>query len=351
MVRRFLEAPEEVAPAETAPSLLPHSHTYRYVAGDQVSSLFATGADADDDCCSSSCWWKEGRAVWVCKSQGQRRRRHQVKTKSEPVEKNENTGSEEEEEDNWQQHQQPSLRKMRRPELFLRARILHQDGAHSQEEEDGRILVRYPAGSTYRVRRELLVPILEDPHYQKIILVYAETNDYRRACVTHTGPMENFLEIGCAQGVTCHRVQQTSECTARNPAADDDDDDADDNNNNERAVMGLDKSDTSIATARQRYPRCRFLAADVLEPSSSFSLIMEQLVPPSVVAVDINGNREREAVLQCLEAVLAHWQPRLILVKSRALYHCVTVGGGGCSAGFSEHDGAADVPAGDGTGR
>jgi len=156
--------------------------------------------------------------------------------------------------------------------------------------------------------------------------VYAETNVYRRACVTHTGPTEDFLEIGCAQGVTCHRVQQTSESTASTTTSADDDD-ADDNNN-ERAVIGLDKSESSIATARQRYPKCRFLAADVLEQSSS--PIMEQLVPPSVVAVDINGNREREAVLQCLEAVLAHWQPRLILVKSRALYHYVT-GGGGCS--------------------
>ena len=215
---------------------------------------------------------------------------------------------------------------MRRPELFLRARILHQKEAqHPQEEEDGRILVQYPAGSTYRVRRELLVPILEDPYYQKIILVYAETNDYRRACVTHTGPTESFFEIGWPGRHLSPRPADFRALLLSTTAADDDDDADDDN---ERAVIGLDKSESSIATARQRYPKCRFLAADVLEPSSS-SQIMEQLVPPSVVAVDINGNREREAVLQCLEAVLAHWQPRLILVKSRALYHCVV--GGGCS--------------------
>ena len=39
-----------------------------------------------------------------------------------------------------------------------------------------------------------------------------------------------------------------------------------------------------------------------------------------VVAIDINGNRELEAVIECLERVLKWWKPRLVVVKSRSLY-------------------------------
>ena len=44
---------------------------------------------------------------------------------------------------------------------------------------------------------------------------------------------------------------------------------------------------------------------------------------PSVIAIDVNGNREIEGVLQCLQMVMNEkWarQPRLIVVKSRFLY-------------------------------
>jgi len=39
-----------------------------------------------------------------------------------------------------------------------------------------------------------------------------------------------------------------------------------------------------------------------------------------VVAIDINGNRELNAVLQCLDRVLKCWKPKLVIVKSRSLY-------------------------------
>ncbi len=44
---------------------------------------------------------------------------------------------------------------------------------------------------------------------------------------------------------------------------------------------------------------------------------------PSVVAIDVNGNREIDGVLQCLQSVINQdWKqhPRLIIVKSRYLY-------------------------------
>jgi len=257
---------------------LPFFESYPFVAWDQVD--FGP--------------WRNGQKVWVCKSKGRKKSQH---------------GGTEGFADARQ----------RRPELFLRACIVSVDN-----DVDDRILVQYPAGSTYRVRRDLLVPILDfdtvsshNLHHNmtNLIVVYAEPNEYRRASVTHTGPNEDFLEIGCAQGVTCHRVHTTTSTTSTN------------NNKNaqRRAVVGLDKSESSIATARQRYPACHFLTADILEESNDPDDPVNRVAPPSVVALDVNGNRELEAVVQCLKAVLARWKPRLVLVKSRALYHCVAV--------------------------
>jgi hypothetical protein len=89
-----------------------------------------------------------------------------------------------------------------RAELFLRARVVSDNGG------DDRVLVRYPKGSEYHVRRSNLIPVLEHTPAacDKIVLVTAETPEYRRACVVHTY-RESFLEIGCDFGITVDRVQ------------------------------------------------------------------------------------------------------------------------------------------------
>lgn len=84
-----------------------------------------------------------------------------------------------------------------------------------------------------------------------------------------------------------------------------------------------------------RYPECTFSLEDALTDHGSVklrSLCKEKLVGgyPSVVAIDINGNREIPAVLQCVENIMnpgndvvvgEDWKlPRLIIVKSRLLH-------------------------------
>jgi len=86
-----------------------------------------------------------------------------------------------------------------RADLFMRARVV-------KEMEDGRLLVRYPKGSKYRVRRVNLIPVLE--HSTNIVVVAPETPEYRRACVVHTCVGESFLEIGCDFGPTVDRVRK-----------------------------------------------------------------------------------------------------------------------------------------------
>ena len=44
---------------------------------------------------------------------------------------------------------------------------------------------------------------------------------------------------------------------------------------------------------------------------------------PSIICIDVNGNREIDGVIECLNTVMKEpWrrQPRMIIVKSRFLY-------------------------------
>lgn len=172
--------------------------------------------------------------------------------------------------------------------------------------EEGRICVEYPSGSTYKVRSQLLDGILTDSLCRELptlsthnVLLYRETHDYRRACVVHCGPDEAFCEIGCAEGITCDRIWKMGIP--------------------DRIPIGIDKSTTCIHEANQRYPECTFLEADIFEEDFDW-----KAYAPQVVAIDINGTRELEAVLASIKLVLLNWKPRLVLVKARSLYHAVT---------------------------
>ena len=200
-------------------------------------------------------------------------------------------------------------------------------------DEDRRILVRYPKGSTYRVRRTNLLPVLEDSKQSKskppLVIVSSETKDYRRVAITHTLPDDHFVEIGCDFGILCDSV----DC---------------------KSALGIDKSETSIGIARERYPNQTFWLCDIFEeefetmmksasssssPSSLSSVgdkeeghsedamtSSNQLAArdffqqPLVVAIDINGNRLLPAVIDCIQLVMDKLKPRLIVVKSRELY-------------------------------
>jgi hypothetical protein len=168
------------------------------------------------------------------------------------------------------------------PKLSGRARVL------SECDKENRVLVEYPSGSTYRVRRSNLMPVLE--HGDHLILVASETNDYRRTAIVHTREEDHFVEIGCDFGILVDSVDTKSR-------------------------LGVDKSEESIRIAKERYPNREFLLRDVFEDSD-----IPTLQQPLVVAIDINGNRLLPAVLKCVQLAMDSWSPRLIIVKSRELY-------------------------------
>jgi hypothetical protein len=183
--------------------------------------------------------------------------------------------------------------------------LSHDNHDNNDDRNDPRIQVQYPSGSTYHVRRSNLVPVvLEDQ--SNIIVVASETNDYRRTAIVNTLPNEHFVEIGCDFGILVDSVR----CVT---------------------TLGIDKSETSIEIAKSRYPTRQYILGDIFEAEekdmifqtiqSNTRQVEEQNLNSSslVVAIDINGNRELPAVLKCIEIML-DLSPRLIIVKSRALY-------------------------------
>jgi hypothetical protein len=345
---------------------------YQYISGDTLEQIISAQS------------FFVGQNVWVCKSKGVK------KSQQLPNDDDDGYGAPPDVYDDGTLEEPDNKRlQQHRYELFLRAIIIEVD----VQQGNDRIRVQYPKGSTYNVRSKFLLPIVDTlymdqmvlpslPRSHSILLVYPETNLYRRACVLHTAVLEHFIEIGCAEGITCQRVYETSSnhhtnttvCTnGAEPSS-------------RRIILGIDKSASSIRIARNKYSRSSqhpyFVTGDVLtrhwnddeytgttnvEYAAIVRDIMQRLLlvrtvddngdnrgtmnhtittnpwlhdddadvaddepttttstPSMVVAIDINGNRDIDPVLQCIHLVMNQLVPRLILVKSRSLYNQIT---------------------------
>jgi hypothetical protein len=221
---------------------------------------------------------------------------------------------------------------LQRRELFQRARVVTDEKGDASDSMR-RVLVRYPKGSTYHVKRRNLIPIIESIEFGRVVVIMAETPEYRRSAVVHTCIGDTFLEIGCDYGSCVDRVNRAlhelpsvprhPNCPPIHlPTIPD----------SQRWCLGIDKSLESIEIAKERYPNCYFSNLDVLSKEGTIPLksLCDNVFPtkyPSIVAIDINGNREIPAVLQCMNNLMNPDSseplllPRLILVKSRLLYH------------------------------
>mmetsp|Transcript_1721 Transcript_1721/g.2469 ORF Transcript_1721/g.2469 Transcript_1721/m.2469 type:complete len:294 (-) Transcript_1721:70-951(-) len=163
---------------------------------------------------------------------------------------------------------------------------------------DRRLTVQYPKGSTYNVKVDKLLPITQEDH---LIIVSPETTDYRRLCIVQTPKDHSFVEIGCDFALTVGNVNATEK------------------------KLGIDKSPSSLEIARKNFPALDLEEVDFLtESRESLMNILERYgmndCNKLIVGIDINGNRELDAVVECLQRVLDFWHPRLVIVKSRALF-------------------------------
>uniref|UniRef100_A0A7S4S4B7 Uncharacterized protein n=1 Tax=Ditylum brightwellii TaxID=49249 RepID=A0A7S4S4B7_9STRA len=297
---------------------------YKYILYDELESTYWNNKNNDNN----NSTLPEDTLCWVLTSKGQRKsQRNKQKNLNDDDDNVEQDDKEEE---------------CHRTELFNRARVVYGEEEEEYKKEH-RVLVRYPKGSTYHVRRCNLIPVLEPSITQdKIVLVVPETPQYRRLSAVHTCINESFLEIGCDFGPCVNRVRTVLEDVGFVAKLDEDlslpeEEEEGDEKKEEKCVrcLGIDKSVTSLDIACKRYPNTSFSLEDALTKAGTSklrSLCKRKLIDgyPSVVAVDINGNRELEHVLKCLECLMQpgddvvvgeDWHlPRLIIVKSRFLY-------------------------------
>lgn len=153
----------------------------------------------------------------------------------------------------------------------------------------GKFKVEFKDKTTYHVKPNRLIRI-EDPG---TILVVRETNDYRRIAKTQVCPSDYVMEIGSDFGYTTNFISQTT-----------------------KNVIGIDKSQQQIIFSKKEYPHIEFILMDVLEEQDEF----ENLHKCNKVFVDINGNRELEAVQKVVELVKRVMKPELIVVKARSYF-------------------------------
>ena len=322
------------------------SRRYTYVTAEDVAGRYFNGPSLAKD-----------QLVWVLTSQGRKKKRKK-KQGSGARPKGHDQGCDA---DASKANDDEGSSSAIRTEIFLRARVVsesNQDdsdttGAPGQDaagDDEPRVLVRYPKGSTYHVRKSFLLPVLEPGVVtsDRIVLVVPETPEYRRASVVHTCVGEGFLEIGCDYGMCVDRVRKalsevgavplvaTATGDAReNVVAKEDSNKNDGRGQNRVACLGVDKSPESIEIATERYPDTTFSVEDALSDEGTAkmrALCKQKLVGghPNVVAIDINGNRLLDHVVECVERVMnpgndvvigENWDlPRLIIVKSRFLH-------------------------------
>jgi hypothetical protein len=153
----------------------------------------------------------------------------------------------------------------------------------------GRYKILFPDGSHYHCRPERLIRI-EAP---QTILCVRETNDYRRIAKTQVCPDDHVLEIGSDFGHTTNLISQITS-----------------------NVIGIDKSVQQHEVSKKDFPHIPFYLMDVLGEKPRF----RELPNCNKVFIDINGNRELEAVQEAVALVIDTMRPELIVVKSRSYF-------------------------------
>jgi len=90
------------------------------------------------------------------------------------------------------------------------------------------------------------------------------------------------------------------------------------NNDNEECQYG--KRQPWAASRTTVYTTKSTTLPDCLFPNTNTNSMPSPSPSSLVVTIDINGNRTLEMVQRCIHIVMQQWQPRLILVKSTALF-------------------------------
>ena len=173
---------------------------------------------------------------------------------------------------------------------FERAYIVEPIVKDSSSKFHGRLKVKYTFGkqSTYFVRPKNIIKVIQSagPEFKNCI-VTKDTNMYRRLAHAQARPNDTALEIGCDFGYTTKILGE--KC---------------------KIALGVDKRYPHVKEAIKRYGSAGdnnifFHAVDIFTDSDNilgkYSDRLNQ--SPSLIFIDINGNRELEAVVRALNVV------------------------------------------------
>ena len=139
----------------------------------------------------------------------------------------------------------------------------------------------------------------------KNCIVTKDTNMYRRLAHAQARPNDTALEIGCDFGYTTKILGE--KC---------------------KIALGVDKRYPHVKEAIKRYGGAGdnnifFHAVDIFTDSDNIlGKYSDRLnKSPSLIFIDINGNRELQAVVRALNVVYERFQPRLVVIKSSSFFN------------------------------
>ena len=140
--------------------------------------------------------------------------------------------------------------------------------------------------------------ILPDFEEKRTVVVTAETNHFRQmVCQVHD--QDRVLEIGCSTGETSKLLI---------PYA--------------MSWVGFDTSEEMISQCRNHLvetKQCHIVKVDALIDPFKALEEAQKFGPPSVVFLDIGGNRESISIFRMVSWILDSLEPRLLVIKSREL--------------------------------
>lgn len=193
---------------------------------------------------------------------------------------------------------------------FERANILTKVNINPISKWCGRCTLKYCGGSrsTYNVRPKNMVKVIETSSVDmRKVIVTSTTHMYRRLAHSQTFQQDIALEIGCDFGPTTKVLGE--KCLH---------------------AIGVDKAWPHIqhAIEANHAENVHFHCVDIFENPKNILGKYKDLGSPSIVFIDINGNRELEAVEDAIDLVEKLITPRLIVVKSVSLFSSLMYEGG-----------------------
>lgn len=201
---------------------------------------------------------------------------------------------------------------------YERAIVCRPLATNRKDKYYGRIQVRYVGGSksTYNVRPKNMIRVVDTTlrgnteqkgSSTSHVIVTSETVWYRRLAHAQGFLQDVALEIGCDFGPTTKILGE--KCSE---------------------ALGVDKKYSHVLEAiktHEKKGKVHFHCVDIFEQPDKI-LGKYGHMKPSIVFVDINGNRMLETVQKAIALVENLFSPRLIVVKSMELFANLAYGDG-----------------------